>query len=296
MGPCPVCSTSLFNASTENLCHDQPLYRSSVQVSYPPCAGGGGGAVYLNRYDLSVNEARVEGAQTVAPYMITGTTLNTAGAFTGGGTGNKAILGCGGHSGMPLGAIASIEWEWDNISPLEPGTLHRYPYVNLVLQLSPGQLKILVIDPNQAVITPALNLGAMLAIGPTSWRFTHTPGVNLVQIVNAFTAQVAAGIVPAMPIVSTAPAGLLPVPVAAGVPAMPQAAPQWNNYSFRYSDILAAFPAATLIDIYTGDGGLPGPSGIATPTPAVMMVVGDSSFRRQRYVQIDKFEINGSPA
>jgi hypothetical protein len=246
-------------------------------------------AAFPNRYDLSVNHARVESAASSSPVMVTGTTLNTAGAYTGGGTGNKAILGFKGHSGMLLSALASLSWEYDIVSPIEtvPAPLLVHPYVNLVLRLdATPNYKILVIDPNQSIIPPPLNLGTLTPTGPTSWIFTHIPAAdtNFVQVVNAFTPQVAAGIVPAMPIVSP------PVPIAAGF------GPIWNNASFRYSDILAAFPAAVLIDVYTGDGGLPGPAGTNTMTPSMFLCIGDSGFRRQRYIRMGPILLNGSPA
>ncbi len=262
-----------------------------------------------NRYDLSVNEARVEGAQSSTPIIVTGTTLNTAGAYTGGGTGNKAILGFKGHSGLALGAITSISWEWENVAPMEPGTLHLHPYMNLVLQMDPSPnaplvpaYKILAIDPTYQALFPAMNMGTLTSLGPNKWRFDHVPGVNFVQVVNAFSTQAPAGIVPAMPLVCDPATGLLPVPIAGGSgaflpPPPPAIVPTtWPSYTFSYPGILAAFPAAQLIDIYTGDGGLPGPSGVATPTPSMMLVVGDSSFRRQRYIKVTSVKINGAPA
>lgn len=220
--------------------------------------------------------------------MVTTTALNAVGGFTSAGiasVGNKSILGFKGHSTTPLNSLAAVVWEWENVGPIEAGsTLHRYPYLNLVVELAPAQFKILVVDPN----LPAgpLNVGALISTGTNKWRFTHTPAgdANYAQVVNAFTAQVAAGIVPAMPILSP------PVPVAAG------AGPSWPSASFKYSDIVAAFPAARLLDAYTGDGGLPGPAGVATPTPAVMLVLGDSTFRRQRNVRLTSITINGQDA
>lgn len=236
--------------------------------------------VHPGRYDLSVNVARVENAQASAAFMFTGTALNNPGAFTGSGFGNKAILGCKGWDGVPLGSIAKLEWEWKNVSLLE-SNLFRFPYLNVVLEVAPSQLKILAIDPNAPAL---LNTGSLLSTGPDSWRFTWLASANYVQVVNAFTAQVASGIVPAMPVVSP------PVPIAAG------AGPSWPSASFRVSDILASFPNAVLRDIYTGDGGLPGPSGVATITPSLMLVVGGSTFRSLRYTRLDKFEVNDSPA
>jgi len=253
----------------------------------------GGSPVHANRYDLSCNEARVENASSAAPNMITGTMLNEVGAFTGSGpapahTGNKAMLGFKGHSGTPLGALASIVWEWEEVAPTEPAPVLRFPYLNILLELSPLAYKLLVIDPNLAVLTPALNLGTLTVTGPNTFKFTHTPAAdaNFVQVINFASAQ----LLPAMPVVS---------------PPVPPAVVAGGSTSFKYSDILAnpPFAGATLIDVYTGDNGLPGPGAgpgippkIATPTPAMILCVGDSSFRRQRNLRITSVLLNGLPA
>ena len=256
----------------------------------------GGSPVHPGRYDLSCNEARVENASSGSANMITGTMLNEVGAFTGSGpapahTGNKAMLGFKGHSGVALGTIASIVWEWEEVAPTEPLPVLRYPYLNIVLELSPLAYKILVIDPNLAVITPALNLGALTSPGPGLFKFTHTPGadVNFVQVINFAIPQ------PAFP----APQPFMPIVS----PPVPPAVVAGGSTSFKYSDIVAAFPAAKLIDVYTGDNGLPGPGAgfgtppkIATPTPSMILCVGDSSFRRQRNLRITSVLLNGLPA
>ncbi len=243
----------------------------------------GSDATLTNRYDLSVNGGRVDAAQSESPVMVTNTTLNPAGGFTGGGTGNKAILGFKGHSGLPLGQLQTISFEWEVVSPIEPGGAFSYPYINLVVELSPGQYKILAIDPNAS---GTLNIGTLTTLAPNKFRFDHvaTADQDYVQVVNAFSSQAAVPPVPAMPVVSP------PVPIAAG------SGPSWTGASFRYSDILASFPGARLVDVYTGDGGLPGPPGVPTITPAMMMIVGDSSFRRVRYLRIGEVLFNGTPA
>jgi hypothetical protein len=159
--------------------------------------------------------------------------------------------------------------------------------------------KILSIDPNFQVQFPVLNMGTLTAMGPDKWKFEHSTALNFVTVVNAFLPQALLGIVPAMPLVCDPLTGLLPVPIAASVaPYLPPAIStgNWPAFTFSYAGLLAAFPAAQLIDIYTGDGGLPGPAGTATPTPSMMLVIGDSGFRRQRYVRVTSVKINGSNA
>lgn len=254
--------------------------------------------MFPNRYDLSVNEARVEISSSDQPRIVTGTTLNSAGAFTGGGTGNKAILGFKGHSGLLVSAIASLQWEWEAIAPTETtGTpfFFVYPYVNLILKLdATPNYKLISIDPNENARQPTLNQGVLTNLGGSIFRFTHSAATNNMQVINAFSAQVAAGIVPAMPIVSAAsPSPGVPVPWAVYTGA---GAASWNNYAFTWAALLATYPNAELIDVYTGDGGLPGPSGTNTPTPSTLLCVGDSSFRRQRNILLRSMLINGSNA
>lgn len=235
--------------------------------------------LYSNRYDLSVNDGRVDAAQTASPVMITNTSLNNPGGFNGGGTGNKAILGFKGHAGLPLGQLKTLSFEWEIVAPLEPSLLFAAPYVSIVLELAPAQYKILTIDPG----SPGLNLGTLTTIGTDRYRFEHVAVAdqNYVQVVNAFTAQIPVPPVPAMPIVSP------PVPIAAGT------GPSWPSASFRYSDILASFPGATLVDVFTGDGGLPSRQ---TITPSLMMILGDSGFRQVRYIRMGNVMLNGIPA
>ena len=119
------------------------------------------------------------------------------------------------------------------------------------------------------------------SLGSLAWQV-------FVQVVNAFTAQAPAPPKPAQPIVSP------PVPIAAGT------AVNWNQAAFKYSDILASFPNATLIDAYIGDGGLPGPqtppNTVGTPSPSMFLCLGDSGFRRQRNVRVSSILLNGAPA
>ena len=253
------------------------------------------------RYDLSVNEARVENAQAPNPMIVTGSTLNTAGAYWGGGTGNKAILGFKGHNGILLSALSTFEWEWETISPVETlGILSfQYPYMSLIVEVLPLQYKIISIDPNENARQPPLNIGTLTG-GPSTWKFKCdvTADFNNVQVVLAFaTPAAAAPPVPAIPAFSLPPGpGGAPVPGYWSGVSLPNT--NWQNDYFKWSEIIAAFPTAKLADAFIGDGGLPGPTATATPTstPAVMLSVGDSGFRRQRYIKIKSVKLNGVDA
>jgi hypothetical protein len=232
--------------------------------------GGSGGGVFPNRFDLSVNSARIDDATAETPRMITGTAGNVAGGYNGGGTGNKGVLACKGHAGTLLSSITSIVWEWETLAlgALRPVP---YPYVNLVVDLGPPTgVRILVVDPAVAVM---LNTGTLSSPTPSTTLFTHLPGPNFVQIVNVF------GPVPA----AISP---VPLPIAAG------AGPTWPGASFRYSDILAAYPAAVLVDAATGDGGLP----LGATTPSVMLLLGGSTNTAFRTERILRLQINGANA
>ena len=258
--------------------------------------GGGGNGAFPNRYDLSVNSARVEDATAAQPLLITLTGGNAAGGYNGGGTGNKAILGCKGHSGTPLSSITSIVFEWEKISleaPLPPAPGQYYPYVNLIVDLGPtgppgNTIRILTIDSSPLI--PTLNTGTLTVIGANRWRFTHTPGANLVQVVQRNTIVA----VPPPPSDFAAPPnGTGVVPIALPLVVAPNSA--WPAFAFRYSDILAAYPNATLIDAGPptfADGGLP----LGGTVPSVMMIVGDSGNHSEHTEKLLSFTINGSPA
>jgi hypothetical protein len=225
---------------------------------------GGSSTMFANRYDLSVNSARVESAGSTTPLIITGTAVNNAGAFNGGGIGNKAILGCKGHAGVNIADIEEIAWEWTLMS-LQPPTF--LPYLNLLVSIG-GGVKIFSVDPLQATI---LNTGTLTPLGGGQFRFVTNTATNFVQVVNAF--EVA-------PIISP------PVPVAAGT------GPHWFNASFRWSDIIASFPGSVLVDVSSGDGGLPK----NTVTPAFLLNVGDSGNAVEHVYQMGDITFNGTPA
>jgi hypothetical protein len=276
-------------------------------------AGGGTSVVrYPNRYDLSVNNARVENAAASVASMITGTATAAAGSYIGGGTGNKALLGCKGHDGLLLSALQSLEWSWELVGFQDPNPRFYAPYLNMQVQLTTGEYKILVVDPN----VTGLNLGTLTSLGANKFRFRHDTSVNFVSVGDAFSARPAnpaLGLVD-MPLVCdpvnppSAP-GTTPNPVAyaAGPPPPVVPAPiipgTWPGYSFRYTDILAVpgWSGAKLVDVFIGDNGLPGPAPtIGSPggliTPAVLLSLGNSGFHDQRNLRVSSILLNGAPA
>jgi hypothetical protein len=219
---------------------------------------------FSNRFDLSVNAARVDAVQSGTPVLITGTSVNNAGAFNGGGVGNKSIMGFNGHGGLPLSGIRMIQFDYEQLSL----NLGFVPQVNLVVNAGGGLYHIFVIDLSTAA---SLNTGTITPLGGNKFRFTHDTSTNFVQVVNAFTQA---------PIVSP------PVPVAMST------GPIWNQNSFRWSDIIASFPAWVLADANSGDGGLPK----NTVTPAMLIDLGDSGNVTTLAYQLSNILFNGLPA
>jgi hypothetical protein len=237
--------------------------------------GGQGNVKFANRFDLSVNHARIENATSSAPTFVIPTSgPNPAGGFNGGGTGNKGILGFKEHGGLPVGGFQSVSFEYQFNSLT---TVTFVPFFNMVVDITgTGGYRIFVIDPSVAV---SLNTGTITPLGGGKFRFTHNTATNYVQVVNAFTAY-PGPTPPASPAVSP------PVPIAMGT------GPSWQGASFRYSDILASYPASILVDANSLDGGLPN----ASITPALMIIMADSNNLSPYNVTIQNVLFNGSPA
>lgn len=95
--------------------------------------------------DYSVNAASVDRVADGSLVLRTGGITNSPGAFTGGGTGNKAILGIAGFDGLPLASLASIDFSWTNVvgpggpfySPPSSGNT-TVPWVNLLVDFNPA--------------------------------------------------------------------------------------------------------------------------------------------------------------
>lgn len=74
-----------------------------------------------DRRNHAVNGASVEDFTAVAgsagPVLRTNTQVNAAGGFNGGGTGNKAMLGHWFTAPLPLGALASLQVDYEQLTP-----------------------------------------------------------------------------------------------------------------------------------------------------------------------------------
>jgi len=238
---------------------------------------GGGGALGVGASSFSVNGAGVDGAFTDGSVVLrTGTAVNPPGAFNGGGTGNKAILGVAGFGGVPIGQLLSVSYTFTNADGpggpffLPPGgATVTTPYVNLIVDfdsLGVGDLRVLVLcdDSLNAAITASI--GAYSNNGQNELTYSWTSAQNALIV-----------LAPPNPV----PGGVAPDVSVGGL---------WTENSYRWSDLVAANPDAILVDAFTGDGGLPA----GAVTPSVMLVSGDSGNVVRSGKRVSAFSVNGA--
>lgn len=238
--------------------------------------GSGSGIIVPQRRDHSVNGASAENWRNPSPILRTSTDNNPAGSYTGGGIGNKAILGHFLDAPLLLSAIVSIEWEQESLTPEATGA-NIIPYGNLIVELdpvgNPGVYSILVFG-NAA---SALNLGTYTTPAPGVTKVVWTPATNFASVV----------VDKGMAILPNPP-GPVFVPVAQGpAQSMPGA---WPGHAYRISDILAVYPNARVVNANPADGGMPALTVIA----GVLLVLGDSGNKVQNAVQIRNWKLNGA--
>lgn len=236
-------------------------------------SAGGFGSVIA---DLSVNAARVVGGYSGgAVVMSTGSSTNPAGAFNGGGVGNKSIFGVFGFDGLPIGDLSDIEYVWTNVDgpaginylPAEPTTVVT-PFINLIVDFDPngsGDIRVLVISTDQ--LNPSINdsVGTYVNDGSNVLTYSWSSNQNALIVL--------------------AP----PNPVPGGVAPDVTVGASWLENSYRWSDLVAANPDAVLVDAFSADGGLP--AGVVTPS--ILLVSGDSGNVNRSGKRISSFSVNG---
>lgn len=248
--------------------------------------GGGGGGLTSPFVPLPVNSAGVNGGyQDKSVVLHTGAVANPVGAYNGGGTGNKAILGVSGFSGLPISALASIAFTWQN--ELGPGGTQfnpptganvTVPYFNLIIDFDPtvpgGNIRILsLMDSSLAPVISA-------AIG----NYTNPGGLNTLTYSWTSAKDV---------IIIGSPANPTPGGV---VPAVTVGPGTFDN-AYSYASLIAANPNAILKDCFTrnvpvspnGDGGLPA----GAVTPGLLLVSGDSGNTTKSGKKFTSLKING---
>jgi hypothetical protein len=231
---------------------------------------------------LPVNSAGVDVfTATKSVVLRTGSNANPAGAYTGGGTGNKAIVGFNGYDGLPIAALARLEVLWRNVVGPGPGTVLR-PYGNFVVDWSPDPLGIRIVvmldDSLAAAISAAI--GTYVGIpgpypaGPLydyTWDASFPPAAGGSVLLVAIPGPLG-------------PGGVAPSVSVAG-------APFWLTNAFSWSALVAANPAAKLVDVFPADGGMPAGAII----PAANIVSGDSGNVIKSGKLLTSVKINGAP-
>lgn len=272
---------------------DGPYY--CVSVGTP----GLGDAVWLQvaapivsiagaRRDHSVNGALVDGLYTSTPILRTKTDQHTAGAYAGGGTGNKAILGSRVAAPVLLSALVSIEFTVEFLTPEQlPLAVNTTPYMNLVVELDPaGAPGVYTIFVFGDVLNP-LNQGTYSVPGPDQHKCVWTPGGgNDVLVVNMRGMSTFLAIAP-----FTCTANLVlpsqgPAPVI-GV----TLANTWQSRAYSIAGIVAVYPAARIVNAYSGDGGLPKSPNI---TAGLLLIAGSSANTLQNAVRVLDWRLNGA--
>jgi hypothetical protein len=252
---------------------DGPL--TGAPISFPQPTGGGGGGVGGIDQSFSVNAAGVDGLLDGSVVLRTGARVNGAGAFVGGGTGNKSILGISGFDQLPLGDLESVEYVWSNVDGpggpffIPPGGMTVLsPYVNLVVDFDPlglGDIRVLVTndDSLNAAITAAI--GTYVNNGSNVLTYSWDDTMD-VLIVNAPPTAVPGGVAPNVTV-----------------------GPLWPENSYSWAALVAANPDAVLVDAYPADGGLPA----GAIVPAVLLVSGDSINVTRSGKRLASIKING---
>lgn len=208
--------------------------------------------------------------------LRTGARTNSAGAFHGGGTGNKAIYGVFGYDHTPMGGLQSVAYTWQNVAGsggpfFNPsgGPSVLTPYVNVIVDFDPlgaHDVRVLVLldDSLNGVITAAIG------------SYSNPGGFNMLTY--SWTAAQDCLIVGSTP-------GTIPGGVAAHV----SVGPAWPERAYRWADLVSANPAAVLVDAFPADGGLPA----GAVLPSILLVSGDSGNTQRSGKRITAMTVNG---
>ena len=228
--------------------------------------------------DFSVNAAGVDGGYADGSIVLrTGARPNAAGAFHGGGTGNKSIFGVFGFAGLPMVDLVSVAYTWRNVTGsggpfFDPsgGPSVLTPYVNVLVDFDPlgaHHVRVLVL------LDDSLNGAITAAIG----SYSNPGGLNVLTY--SWTSAQDCLVVGSTP-------GTIPGGVAAHV----TVGAAWAERSYRWADLFAANPAAVLVDAFPADGGLPA----GAVMPAILLVSGDSGNTQRSGKRITALVVNGA--
>jgi len=227
--------------------------------------------------DLSVNAARlVGGYDGGAAVLSAGTATNPAGAFNGGGTGNKAILGAFGFNGLPISKLESISFVWENEDGpggpnfIPPGaTTSVTPNINLIIDFDPN-------GSGDIRVCPTLTDQLDAAISGSTGTFVNDGNNVLTYSWDGASDNVLIVLAP-------------PNPVPGGVAPNVTTGASWFQNSYKWTELVAANPTAILVDAFSADGGLPA----GAVTPSVLLTSGDSGNTTRSGKRIKSFIVNG---
>jgi hypothetical protein len=228
--------------------------------------------------DFSVNAAAVDAGYADGSIVLrTGARSNAAGAFHGGGTGNKSIFGVFGWHGAKMVDLASVSVTWTNLHGLggpffNPPTAETVvtPYLNVLVDFDPlgaHDIRVLV------MLSDGQNPLISAAIG----SYSNPGGLNVLTY--AWTAAQDCLLVNSTP-------GTIP----GGVPAHVTVGPGWLERAYRFADLVSANPAAILVDAFPADNGFPA----GAVMPAILLNSGDSNNAQRSGKRIAAMTVNGS--
>lgn len=245
------------------------LWNGSQYVPTPVVTPGNGSGT-----DFSVNDAGVDFFQG---YFVlhNGARVNAAGAYTGGGVGNKSLRGVMGLNGLPLSSLTSISFTWQNIVGTggayynPPGPVSSsVPYINVLVDFGGGNVRFL------SIMDSSLGANVTPAVG----TYSNPGGLNTLTYSWANTKDVLVVNSPPLPV----PGGVLPDAVDAP-------GTIWQQNAYKFSDLVAANPGAVLIDTFPNDGGMPA----GAIVPAMMLASGDSNTVIRSGKKFLQFLVNG---
>lgn len=271
-----------------------PLGATTVQGAIDALKLASGGSGVADRRNHSVNGASIEHyaapSGTTGPILRTNTNVNPAGGYTGGGTGNKAILGHRLSAPLLVSALSTIEFSVEHLTPEVGVAGNAIPFVNLVVELDPT-------GPHAGIYTifsmmsrdfPLLNLGAFVD-APPIYTVTWDAALHYAQVVSDRGLYRSSLPLPAWdpPFPAAGPPGQFVVP-AVGVGGDPPAG-SWTSRAYTMASILAFYPSARIVNANSLDGGTPK----LTITAGLMLALGDSANVKQNAVRLLDFKLNG---
>jgi hypothetical protein len=228
--------------------------------------------------DYSVNAAGVDGPFIDSRIVLrTGDRPNAAGAYNGGGTGNKSIFGALGFDELPIADLKTIKYVWRNVlGPAGPffippgGPSVNTPYPNIIVDFDPngaGDIRIVVMLDDSLNPSITGSIGTYTNNGSNELTYEWDGATQNVMIVGAPPNAVPGGVAPDVSVGGS-----------------------WPENSYKWQDLVAANPDAILVDVFAGDGGLPA----GAVVPPILLISGDSGNLVKSGKAVLSFLVNGT--